>query len=95
MKLISLGRICSIDVEYRYATDDTSITILTFTNADGQDIEEEWAKLKHLLDVSMYHNSIARVKDKFRTEYTQWKTFVKKNEKEFQTYQRLKKKFDS
>lgn len=91
-KLMQLGTIKSIKIEYKQTGTDTADSFVTL-GGDGEDIVGLWSSYIEYLNVKVDYCSVAQVKEFYVEQWNGWKTYRKNNEKELAEWKRLKKKY--
>ncbi len=89
--------ISKIKVSQRSTGVDTSETYVTFTSDIGEEHRHKWEAFESqkFIDLSIDHNSCARLKDHASREAEKWIAFEKENGEDLAEFERLKKKFSS
>lgn len=91
--LYNMSVIEEIKVSYDQTGTDTADTFVTIIDALGRRAKYKWDDIKDFLDVGVGFNYVAKLKDRYDKEVSEWLDFVKANELEMKEYQRLKKLF--
>lgn len=92
IKLMKLGWIQGIEVDYQQTGNDTADTYCVIKGSNGT-VKGLWRNYKDYLNVRVGHNYVATVKSEYERQYRDWILFEEQNKKELEEYERLKAKF--
>jgi hypothetical protein len=95
LKLIDLGAIRGIIIEYRQTGNDTAETFCEILGSGTNKVGGLWRTYKPFLDVKVEWATVARVHATYIKDAAEWEKFESENAKELAEYNRLKQKFEA
>ena len=93
IKLVDMGWLRGLLIDYRQTGDDSADTFVTITGDNGV-AKGLWSTYEPFLDVKVGHASVCNVKRSEYEKVKQWRDFEEKNAAELSEYNRLRKKFE-
>ena len=92
-KLYRLGPIHIISIEQRQTGTDTADTFCRLSGESGV-ASGPWSLYSKYLDVSVNHNSVARLRDSCRAQVELWKKWTDEHEADLAEFERLREKLN-